>query len=116
MNSWLSDLRTAVAFLTRVPMAHPEGAKPPNFIRSTRLFPVVGAAIGGAIGLLCCGLRAIHLPGIAAAALALGLGALLTGGLHEDGLADVADGFGGGRTLQQNWRSCATADWVRTVL
>ena len=32
-----------------------------------------------------------------AAALALGAGLLLTGALHEDGLADLADGFGGGR-------------------
>src|SRR4029450_4590457 len=34
---------------------------------------------------------------LASAALALGAGMLLTGALHEDGLADVADGFGGGR-------------------
>ena len=37
------------------------------------------------------------MPDLAAAALALGAGAILTGALHEDGLADVADGFGGGR-------------------
>jgi adenosylcobinamide-GDP ribazoletransferase len=97
MNDWLDDLRTAVAFLTRLPMPHPEGAMPPNFIRAHRMFPVVGAAIGGAVGLFCLGLRAIGLPDLAAAALALGASALLTGALHEDGLADVADGFGGGR-------------------
>jgi cobalamin synthase len=39
----------------------------------------------------------IGLPDLAAAALALGASAILTGALHEDGLADVADGFGGGR-------------------
>jgi adenosylcobinamide-GDP ribazoletransferase len=97
MNDWLDDLRTAVAFLTRLPMPHPEGAMPPNFVRAHRMFPVVGAAIGGAVGLFCLGLRAIGLPDLAAAALALGASALLTGALHEDGLADVADGFGGGR-------------------
>ena len=97
MNDWLDDLRTAVAFLTRLPMPHPQGANPPNFVRAHRLFPVVGAAIGGAVGLVCLGLRAAGLPDLAAAALALGASALLTGALHEDGLADVADGFGGGR-------------------
>jgi len=37
---------------------------------------------------------------LAAAALALGGSAIITGALHEDGLADVADGFGGGRNLE----------------
>jgi adenosylcobinamide-GDP ribazoletransferase len=97
MNEWLDDLRTAVAFLTRLPIPHPQGASPENFVRAHRLFPAVGAAIGGTVGLLCLGLRAIGLPDLAAAALALGASALLTGALHEDGLADVADGFGGGR-------------------
>jgi adenosylcobinamide-GDP ribazoletransferase len=97
MNEWLDDLRTAVAFLTRLPIPHPQGASPENSVRAHRLFPAVGAAIGGTVGLLCLGLRAIGLPDLAAAALALGASALLTGALHEDGLADVADGFGGGR-------------------
>ena len=70
---------------------------PANFVRAHRMFPAVGAAIGGAVGLLCLGMRAIGVPDLAAAALALGASALLTGALHEDGLADVADGFGGGR-------------------
>ncbi len=97
MNDGLDDFRTAVAFLTRLPMPHPAGPMPQNFTRAQRLFPVVGAIVGGAAGLVCLGLRAIGLPDLAAAALALGACALLTGGLHEDGLADVADGFGGGR-------------------
>jgi len=97
MNDWLDDLRTAVAFLTRVPMPHPTGPMPVNFARAHRMFPLVGAAIGGAVGLVYLGLRAIGVPDLAAAALALGMSAILTGALHEDGLADVADGFGGGR-------------------
>lgn len=99
MNDWFDDLRTAVAFLTRLPMPHPQGAMPQNFVRAHRAFPLVGAAIGGAVGLLCLALRAIGLPDLAAAALALGASALLTGALHEDGIADVADGFGGGRDV-----------------
>ncbi len=97
MNEWLDDLKTAVAFLTRLPMPHPQGAMPPNFVRAHRMFPVVGAVIGAAIGLFCLALRVTGLPDLACAALALGAGMILTGALHEDGLADVADGFGGGR-------------------
>jgi adenosylcobinamide-GDP ribazoletransferase len=97
MNEWLDDLRTAVAFLTRLPMPHSEGAMPANFVRARRVFPLVGAGIGGAVGLFCLGMRLVGLPDLAAAALALGASAILTGALHEDGLADVADGFGGGR-------------------
>jgi adenosylcobinamide-GDP ribazoletransferase len=96
MNEWLDDFKTAVAFLTRLPMPHPQGAMPPNFVRSHRMFPVVGALIGAATGLFCLALRATGLPDLASAALALGAGAILTGALHEDGLADTADGLGGG--------------------
>jgi adenosylcobinamide-GDP ribazoletransferase len=93
----LVDVRIATAFLTRLPMPHPDGMPPEALVRAFRAFPFVGAAIGLAIGLLYLGLLAIGLPNFAAAALALGGGALLTGALHEDGLADMADGFGGGR-------------------
>lgn len=99
MNEWLDDFKTAVAFLTRLPMPHPQGPVPSNFVRAQRMFPLVGALIGAAIGLFCLALRMTGLPDLACAALALGAGALLTGALHEDGLADVADGFGGGRDV-----------------
>jgi adenosylcobinamide-GDP ribazoletransferase len=100
MNEWFDDFKTAVAFLTRLPMPHPDGAMPANFVRAHRMFPVVGALIGAAVGLLCLGLRSIGVPDLVAAALALGGSAIMTGALHEDGLADVADGFGGGRNLE----------------
>src|SRR5882724_12552182 len=93
----LDDLRVAVAFLTRIPLPHPDGAMPRDLARAQRMFPLVGAAIGAAVGLFYLATLAIGVPALAAAALALGAGALLTGALHEDGLADVADGFGGGR-------------------
>jgi adenosylcobinamide-GDP ribazoletransferase len=95
-KDWCDDLRTAIAFLTRVPMPHRDGPTPANFARAHRVFPIVGAAIGCVVGLVYLGLLAIGLPSLAAAALALGASAVLTGALHEDGLADVADGFGGG--------------------
>src|SRR5258708_2744345 len=100
MNEWLDDLRTAVGLLTPLPIPDRESATPADLARAQRVFPLVGAAIGAAIGLVCLGMRVIGVPDLAAAALALGAGALLTGALHEDGLADVADGFGGSRDRQ----------------
>jgi adenosylcobinamide-GDP ribazoletransferase len=96
MNDWLDDLRTAAAFLTQLPVRYLQGAIPQNFARAYRMFPIVGALIGGAVGLFYYGLRWTGVPDLAAVALALGASAMLTGALHEDGLADVADGFGGG--------------------
>jgi adenosylcobinamide-GDP ribazoletransferase len=97
IRDWLDDFRVAIALLTRIPMPHSEGAHPPNLARAQRIFPLVGAAIGAAVGLVYLALSATGMPQLAAAALALGASALLTGALHEDGLADLADGFGGGR-------------------
>jgi adenosylcobinamide-GDP ribazoletransferase len=96
MNDWLVDLRTAVTFLTRIPLPYPEGTPPANLARAQRVFPLVGAAIGAAVGLFYLGLRIVGVPDLAGAGLALAASVLLTGALHEDGLADVADGFGGG--------------------
>ena len=94
ISDWREDLLAATAFLTRMPV--PPGHWPPNLARAYRAFPLVGAGIGAAIGALYLLLLRSGLPAIAAAALALGAGALLTGALQEDGLADIADGFGGG--------------------
>jgi adenosylcobinamide-GDP ribazoletransferase len=95
LKEWHDDLHRAVGFLTRVPIPQPDGS--PGLARAYRVFPLAGAAIGGIIGLVYLGLLDIDLPTLGAAALALGAGILLTGALHEDGLADLADGFGGGR-------------------
>jgi adenosylcobinamide-GDP ribazoletransferase len=96
-KEWIDDLRLATALLTRVPMPHPDGAMPAGLARAQRAFPLVGAMIGLVVGLVGLSLLAMGIPPLAAAALALGASAALTGALHEDGLADVGDGFGGGR-------------------
>jgi adenosylcobinamide-GDP ribazoletransferase len=96
-SGWFDDLRVAVSLLTRVPMPHPDGAVPVNLARAQRVFPLIGAAVGLAVGLVYWILSATGIPALAAAVLALAASALLTGALHEDGLGDVADGFGGGR-------------------
>lgn len=93
----LTDMRIAVTFLTRLPIRPLEIVHPEQLLRAQRVLPLVGALIGCAIGLIYAGLTAIGAPALASAAIALGIGALITGALHEDGLADMADGFGGGR-------------------
>jgi adenosylcobinamide-GDP ribazoletransferase len=96
-KGWVDDFRLATALLTRVPMPHSDGLMSAGLARAQRAFPLVGAMIGVAVGLVDLSLLAIGIPPLAAAALALGASAALTGAMHEDGLADVGDGFGGGR-------------------
>jgi adenosylcobinamide-GDP ribazoletransferase len=69
--------------------------------RGVWAFPIVGAALGALGGGAYWLGREIGLPALVAAALAVALLAWATGALHEDGLADTADGFGGGRTREE---------------
>lgn len=98
-NPPLSRLAVAFSFLTRLPVPVPAGVGPRDVARSMLVFPLVGAALGGlqaGVGLLL--VRA--LPAAVAAALVVALGTLATGALHLDGLADTADGLGGGRDAE----------------
>jgi adenosylcobinamide-GDP ribazoletransferase len=80
----------SVAFLTRVPVGRFVELGGEDVARGGVLFPVVGAGIGAVVGGIATAL-AHPLPPLAAAAVALAAGALLTGGLHLDALADTAD-------------------------
>ena len=98
---WWSDLRAALRFLTRVPVgAARAGDERPSLGRTVRAFPIVGALIGLLAGVVYGIAGGLGLPEIVAAVLAVGAGALATGALHEDGLADMADGFGGGASRE----------------
>jgi len=95
-KDWSNDISLAIALLTRIPMSRPAGVASDRMARAQRAFPLIGVVIGVAVGMVDRCLLAAGIPELAAAALALGAGAALTGALHEDGLADVGDGFGGG--------------------
>jgi adenosylcobinamide-GDP ribazoletransferase len=93
----LRDLHLAITFLTRIPLPLLASLEPGAMTRALRLFPLVGASIGAGIGLIYWGLTSSGISATAAAWIAIAGGLALTGVLHEDGLADTADGFGGGR-------------------
>lgn len=96
----MNGLLSAVAFLTRVPVAGRRPQGPNDLISAVPWFPVVGAAVGLVVG-GAYALAAAALPALLSAVLATGLGVLLTGAFHEDGLADTADAFGGGRGREE---------------
>lgn len=91
-----SDFTQATAVLTRIPIgaATPE---PGAVAAASWSFPLVGAGVGGITAIVFFACEALALGPAPAAILAVLAGIAVTGALHEDGLADTADGFGGGR-------------------
>jgi adenosylcobinamide-GDP ribazoletransferase len=96
-NSGLTtDLRTGLAFLTRLPWVGSAPSTGSDVARASWTFPLVGAAVGAAGALVYWLASELGLHAFVCSALALAATLLVTGCLHEDGLADTADGFGGG--------------------
>lgn len=94
----LHDFKVALVFLTRLPIRLARPWRAEDLAGSAVMFPVVGALLGLAGGLAYALAWRLELTSFLAALAAIATVALLTGAMHEDGLADVADGFGGGRT------------------
>ena len=89
----MSGLVAALTFLTRVPVPGPTVLAPGALAAAVVWFPLVGALVGLVLGATRL-LAELALPAGPATVLALAAAVLVTGGLHEDGLADTADGFG----------------------
>jgi len=83
----------AVSFYTRLP--HPQVLDYQQLPRAAVCLPLIGWLIGG-VTALSFYLADLIWPQTTAVILALIIGILITGALHEDGFADVCDGFGGG--------------------
>jgi adenosylcobinamide-GDP ribazoletransferase len=96
----LADLGICIGFYTRLPVPSPALAAG-EFARASWASPLAGALVGLSGAAAYAGAHTLGLPPAAAAAMALAATLLLTGCLHEDGLADMADGFGGGRTPER---------------
>lgn len=97
-ETWRNEFLAALTFLTRLPMRHAAVEWPdvPDLASASWAFPLVGALVGAIGGVAYVAAAGLRLPTLAAALIAVGATVLVTGGLHEDGLADTADGLGGG--------------------
>lgn len=98
-SSWRlrrDDLRTAMGFLTRIPVGR-INSYDPSLGRAGAYFLLVGAVVGAA-GAGGWWLGTITLGPLAGAVVSVMVTIVLTGAIHEDGLADTADGLWGGST------------------
>lgn len=101
-QAWLAErgreLQAGILFLTRLHYGASEPVSGVPIGRAAWAFPMVGVIVG-VIGAIVYGLAfRLGLPFWPAAALCVAATMTLTGCLHEDGLADTIDGFGGGET------------------
>ncbi|WP_070405002.1 adenosylcobinamide-GDP ribazoletransferase [Kozakia baliensis] len=97
-----ADLLAALGLFTRLPLGWlARWAGDVSLRRSIWLWPWVGVAIGGTTALLTELGFSLHFPPFIAALCGVMAQLLLTGALHEDGLADMADGLGGGSTIEK---------------
>lgn len=96
---FVAGFATAVAFLTRVPVGAPGGGDW-RLAAAAWAFPLVGAGVGAIAAFVFLVGELLGLGDGPAALLAVLAGICITGALHEDGLADTADGFFGGGERQ----------------
>ena len=98
MKRRIQELAAAFALLTRLPVGLllPAGTAV-NYGDCVWAYPVVGLKVGILGGIVFWLAARFGMPPALAAGWTLAALVLITGGLHEDGLADTADGFGGGR-------------------
>ncbi|MBB4187569.1 adenosylcobinamide-GDP ribazoletransferase [Sinorhizobium terangae] len=92
------DVARAVAFLSRIPVPQRHFASHDGRLnRAVRAFPLAGVLIALPAAAVAALLIALHMGSLFTAFLVIAVQVLATGALHEDGLGDTADGFGGGR-------------------
>lgn len=98
----LNDVLIALALLTRLPVPHADfhDARRPA-AQAAWAYPLVGLVIGGIAALVGWLALLVSIPATITALLILATLTLCTGAMHEDGLADCADGFWGGHTAER---------------
>ena len=96
-----ADTLASLRFLSRLPIPYSEDTPLPNFQSQAHTFPLAGIAIAVPATIVASLAFWLGLPNAAIALLAIATTTIVTGALHEDGLADVADGFWGGHTRER---------------
>ena len=97
----IDDIFAALMFFTRLPWWKLRRVPADSFKRIVGYWPVAGWVTGGVMTAIYGIALFFHLPVVLAILLVFTGRLLLTGALHEDGLADFFDGFGGGRSREQ---------------
>ncbi|MBV8925319.1 MAG: adenosylcobinamide-GDP ribazoletransferase [Bradyrhizobium sp.] len=101
LQNLVADLRVGISLCTRLPVGPFAPAGDGDVARASWTFPIAGLVVGLAGAFVYwLALRLNAAPQVAAA-LALAATMLLTGVMHEDGLADTADGLGGNTREQR---------------
>jgi adenosylcobinamide-GDP ribazoletransferase len=96
----VTGLVGALALLTRLPVRFAAGQEPGAALP---WLPIVGGLLGVFTALVYM-LGLLVLPAVVAAAVAIAVLVAVTGALHEDGLADAVDAWGGGSTREETLR------------
>jgi adenosylcobinamide-GDP ribazoletransferase len=99
LSDLLKDLTAACGLLTRLPVGR--SGEPVDLASCVWAFPVVGGAVNAVGGLTYWLAHWFGASAMLAAVWALAVTMLATGALHDDGLADTADGFGGGASPER---------------
>jgi adenosylcobinamide-GDP ribazoletransferase len=98
----LTDLCNALTLLTRIPVGRlADSPNRSNPGRCVWAFPLVGLLVNAIAASVYWMVHALGVPPLVGAVWALAASMLATGALHDDGLADTADGFGGGNTPER---------------
>lgn len=98
VREWENEARAALILMTRLPIPTRAPIEAGVAARAMGFYPLAGLLVGTAAALVYILAYIVNLPLLVCSLLAVGASAALTGALHEDGLADLADGFGGGHT------------------
>ena len=96
-----AELQSSVLFLTRLPFPRGKPAGGASLAQAAWAFPIAGVLVGAVGAVVYALVHRVGVPAWPAAALAVAATMATTGALHEDALADTADGFGGGQTREQ---------------